>query len=283
MFIAIAGASGQLGHLVVQKLKGHTPTANLVALARTPAKATDLGVGVREADYDRPATLAPALAGVHTLLLISASELGQREHQHRNLIEAAKQAAVQRIVYTSLLHADSSPLNLAGEHLATEHMLHESGIAWTILRNGWYTENYTAAIPGALAAGVLVGSAGNGRIAAAPRLDYAEAAVAVLTTDGHTGKCYELAADSTWTLTELAAEISRQTGRDIPYRNLPEADYAATLAQHGLPAELARAIASWDVGAAHGALDDDSHTLSRLIGRPTTPMAQVVTAALKPA
>lgn len=283
MLTAIAGASGQLGRLVIEGLKNRIPSADLVALARAPAKVADLGIAARHADYDQPSTLAPALAGIHTLLLISGSEVGQRARQHRNVIAAARQAGVQRIVYTSLLHADTSPLSLASEHVATEQLLRDAGMTWTVLRNGWYTENYTAAIPGALAAGALIGSAGNGRIAAAPRKDYADAAAAVLTTPGHAGKTYELAGDDAWTLTELAAEISRQAGRDIPYRDLPETEYAAALTQHGLPAELARAIASWDMGAAHGALDESNHELSRLIGRPTTPLAEVVAAALKQA
>ena len=186
-----------------------------------------------------------------------------------------------RIVYTSLLHADTSPLSLAEEHLATEAELKASGIPFTILRNGWYTENYTGSIPGALAGGAFLGSAGEGKISSATRADYAEAAVAALTGDGHEGKTYELAGDEAWTLSDLAAEISRQTGRTIPYKNLPEAEYAAALEGFGLPEVLARAIASWDVGASQGALFDDCRQLSTLIGRPTTPLSIAVADALK--
>lgn len=281
MTIAVTGATGQLGRLVIAQLKSRVPATQLLALVRTPAKAADLGVAVREADYGRPDTLALALAGVKTLLLISSSEVGQRVAQHRNAIDAARAAGVERIVYTSLLHADVSSLSLAAEHLETEAMIKASGLAFTVLRNGWYTENYTASIPSGVANGALIGSAGEGRISSATRADFAEAAAVVLTTPGHEGRVYELAGDESYTLAELAAEVSRQTGKSIVYTDLPQTDYAATLAGFGLPRELAQAIASWDSDASKGELFDDSRTLSRLIGRPTTPLAQVVAAALK--
>ncbi|MFC4299300.1 SDR family oxidoreductase [Castellaniella hirudinis] len=281
MTIAITGATGQLGRLAVEGLKTRVEPARLRALARTPAKAADLGIPVHEADYDRPETLAAALSGVDTLLLISSSEVGRRAEQHRHAIEAARSAGVRHVVYTSLLHADTSALSLAGEHRDTERMLKDSGLNWTILRNGWYTENYMGAVAGALAGGALVGSAGQGRIASAARADYAEAAAVVLTSAGHEGQTYELAGDTAYTLDELAAEISRQTGRTIPYRNLPQAGYAAILADHGLPPDLARAIAGWDVDASQGALFDDGRRLSALIGRPTTPLSVSVAAALQ--
>jgi NAD(P)H dehydrogenase (quinone) len=279
--IGITGATGQLGRLVVEQLKHRVPGDSLIALVRTPAKAADLGVEARAADYGQPDALHSALAGVNTLLLISSSEIGQRAAQHRNVIDAARKAGVQRIVYTTLLRADTSPLSLAPEHVETEALLRASGIAHTILRNGWYSENYTGSIAGALAGGAFIGSAGEGRIAAAARADYAAAAVAVLTAPGHDGKTYELAGDSAWTLADLAAEISRQSGKPIPYKNLPEADYAAALKGFGLPEAFAQAIASWDVAASQGALFDEGRQLSRLIGRPTTPLAASVTAALR--
>ncbi len=281
MTIAITGATGQLGRLVVQSLKEKTPAADIVALVRTPSKAADLGVAVREADYAQPETLARALRGIDTLLLISSSEFGQRAAHHRNVIAAAKAAGVKRIVYTSLLHADRSPLGLAAEHRETEQALKTSGLTWTILRNGWYTENYTGSIPGALAGGAFIGSAGDGRISSAARLDFADAAVAVLTSAGHDAKTYELAGDTAYTLSALAAEISRQTRRTIPYRNLPESEYVKALQGFGLPPALAQAIASWDVCASAGALFDDSGQLARLIGRPTTPLSAIVAATLQ--
>lgn len=283
MTIAITGASGQLGQIVVAKLKEQHPAHDIVALVRNPQKAEALGVEARKADYDDAQSLESALKGVDTLLLISSSEVGKRAVQHSNVIAAAKKAGVKHIVYTSLLHADSSPLNLAAEHVETEEALKSSGIAFTILRNGWYTENYTGSLAGALAAGGLIGSAGNGKIASSARQDYAEAAVKVLVTQGHEGKTYELAGNVAWTLSDLAAELSKQSGKQIAYHDLPQDEYAQKLAGFGLPEGFAAAIASWDVGAAHGALYDDSHTLSQLIGRPTTSLATSVADALKAA
>jgi NAD(P)H dehydrogenase (quinone) len=280
MTIAITAATGQLGRLVA-KLKGKVSAVDIVALARSPARAADLGVTVREADYAKLETLTSALAGVNTLLLISSSEISGRVAQHHNAVEIANKAAVERIIYTSLLHADNSPLDLATEHRQTEAELKASGIPFTILRNGWHTEDYTGLISDALAGGTFIGCAGDGRISSAPRADYAEAAVTVLTGEGHGDKTYELAGDDAYTLSELSAEISRQTGRAIPYKNLPEAEYAAALASFGLPEALAQAIARWDVGASKGALFDDGRQLSALIGRPVTPLAVAVADALK--
>lgn len=281
MKFAVTGASGQLGHLVIERLRTKVPAGDIVALVRTLSKATDLGVEVREADYARPETLSQALAGVDTLLMISGSEVGQRLQQHRNLIEAAQKAGVKRVVYTSLLHAERSTLSLAPEHVETEALLKASGLSVTLLRNGWYTENYTASVGAAVANGAFIGSAGQGKIASATRADFADAAVAVLTSAGHEGKTYELAGDTAYTLAELAAEVSRQTGKDIPYKDLPPADYAAALTQAGLPAPWPEALASFDVEAAKGALFDDGHALSKLIGRPTTSLKDAVAAALK--
>lgn len=280
MKIAVTGATGQLGRLLIERLRGKLPAGDIVALARSPAKAADLGVEVREADYARPDTLGPALTGIDTLMLVSGSEVGQRAIQHRNLIDAAKQAGVRRIVYTSLLHADTSSLFLAPEHVETEAMLADAGLAVTVLRNGWYTENYTGSVAAALANGALAGSAGEGRIASATRADFADAAVAVLTGDGHDGKVYELAGDTAYTLAELAAEISRQSGREIPYVDLAPADYTAALVQAGVPAPWPDALPALDVEAAKGALFHEGRELSQLIGRPTTSLREAVAAAL---
>jgi NAD(P)H dehydrogenase (quinone) len=240
MRIGITGATGHLGRLVVEKMKAKTGADNLVALVRSPQKAADLGIEAREANYDKPETLERALEGIDTLLLISGSEVGKRTEQHKHVIDAAKKVGVKRIVYTSLLHADTSSLSLAEEHLATEKALKNSGIPHTLLRNGWYTENYTGSILGALAGGAFIGSAGDGKISSASREDFADAAVAVLTNEGHDGKVYELAGDEAYTLSELAAEVSRQYGKEIPYKNLPEADYAAALTSFGLPEGVVR-------------------------------------------
>ncbi|OZI21091.1 NAD(P)-dependent oxidoreductase [Bordetella genomosp. 9] len=280
MTIAITGATGQLGRLVVQELLRTVPAGELVALVRTPAKAADLGIAARPADYTRPETLPAALAGVDTLLLISGNEVGQRIAQHRNVVDAAQRAGVRRIVYTSLLHADTSPLSLAPEHLETENAIKASGLAYTLLRNGWYIENHTGAIAPALATGVLAGASGEGKFSAAARGDYALAAATVLTGSGHEGKTYELAGDDPYTRAQFAAEVARQAGKPVVYRNMTEAEYAQALAGVGLPAPIAQAVASWDALAADGALYDDSGVLAKLIGRPTTPLSKVIAQAL---
>ncbi|WP_410684138.1 SDR family oxidoreductase [Citrobacter europaeus] len=277
--IAITGATGQLGQHVIESLLKTVPASQIVAIVRNPAKATTLsqqGITVRKADYSDEAALTTALQGIDKLLLISSSEVGQRAPQHRNVINAAQAAHVKFIAYTSLLHADTSPLGLADEHVATEKMLAESGIAYALLRNGWYTENYLASAPAALEHGVFIGAAGEGKIASATRADYAAAAARVISEDGHTGKTYELAGDAGWTLSQLAAELAKQSGKKVVYQNLSEADFAAALKGVGLPAGLADMLADSDTGASKGGLFDDSHTLSKLIGRPTTSLADSV-------
>jgi NAD(P)H dehydrogenase (quinone) len=280
MKTGITGATGQLGRLVIEHLKEIVSAESLVALVRTPSKAVDLGIEALEFEYSNPATLTNSLKGVDHLLLISSSEIGQRKQQHENVINAAKESGVQRIIYTSLLHADTSSLALAEEHLATERILKESGIPYTILRNGWYTENYLGSIADAIASGALIGSAGEGKISSAARADYAEAAAVVLTGAGHEGKVYELAGDSYYTLADLAAEISRQTGKHISYHNLPEEKYAEVLKSVGLPDGLAKTIAGYDVSASKNDLFDSSKQLSALVGHSTTPLNDLVKRAL---
>ncbi|MEB2419695.1 SDR family oxidoreductase [Citrobacter sp. R-1.5.2] len=277
--IAITGATGQLGQHVIESLLKTVPASQIVAIVRNPAKAAALsqqGIIVRQADYTDEAAFTTALQGIDKLLLISSSEVGQRTPQHRNVINAAKAAHVKFIAYTSLLHANTSPLGLAEEHVATEKMLADSGIAYALLRNGWYTENYLASAPAALEHGVFIGAAGEGKIASATRADYAAAAARIISEDGHAGKIYELAGDEGWTLSQLAAELAKQSGKKVVYQNLSEADFAAALKGFGLPAGLADMLADSDVGASKGGLFDDSHTLGKLIGRPTTSLADSV-------
>ena len=280
---AITGASGQLGRLVFEELVTYVEAEKLVAVVRNPAKVADLaqsGVEVRAADYNDLPALTKAFAGVEKLLLISSSEVGQRVAQHRQVIEAAKQAGVKLIAYTSLLHATDSPLALAAEHIVTEQLLAESGIPFVLLRNGWYTENYLASLPPALEHGVFIGSAGEGKISASPRADYAAAAAKVLTLDNQAGKVYELAGDASWTLSELVAEVAQQTATALRYQNLSEADFQAALLNAGLPEGLAGVLADSDTGASKGGLFDDKHQLSQLIGRPTVPLSISVKQAL---
>ncbi len=280
--IAITGATGQLGQHVIENLLKTTPASHLVAIVRNPKKAAPLsqrGIAVRQADYANEAALTTALQGVDKLLLISSSEVGQRTAQHRNVIQAAIAAKVKFIAYTSLLHADKSPLALADEHIETEKMLAESGIPHTLLRNGWYTENYLASVPAALKHGVFIGAAGEGKIASAMRADYAAAAARVIREEGHAGNVYELAGDNAWTLSQLADELTHQSEK-IVYQNLSEVDFAAALKGAGLPDGLADMLANSDAGAAKGGLFDDSHTLRKLIGRPTTALTESLRSVL---
>lgn len=280
---AVTGATGQLGRLVVEALLTTIPANQIVAAARNPAKASDLasrGVIVREADYSRPETLGPALAGVEKVLLISSTEVEGRLPRHGAVIDAAAQAGVSLIAYTSMLHADTSPARLAIEHLKTEELIAASELPAVILRNGWYAENHLMALPAALEHGAFVGAAKGGRFSSAARQDYAEAAARVLATDGHAGRTYELAADQAFTLAELAAEVSRQSGKTIVYNDLSEAAFSDVLIGAGLPADLAALLADADAAASKGALFDAGGALGRLIGRSTTPIQSLVANAL---
>lgn len=286
LMIVITGATGQLGRLVIQSLleRGASPSS-LVAAVRQPARAADLaalGVQVRQADYEQPETLQAAFAGAEKVLLISSSELGRRVAQHRAVIDAARAAGVALLAYTSVLRADTSALGLAGEHRETEALIAASGLPHVLLRNGWYTENYLASVPAALQHGVFLGSAGAGRIASAARADYAAAAATVLLAPvaEQAGRVHELAGAPAWTLAEFAAELSRLSGRSIAYQDLPPADYQAILAGAGLPGPLAALLADSDACAARGALDGSDAALRALIGRPATPWAAQLAAAL---
>ncbi len=280
MKIAVTGATGQLGQLVIEQLKTRMPGDSIVALARNTEKASKLAVEIREFDYNQYELLVESLKGIDRLLLISGSEIGQRARQHANVIKAAKKAGVKWIVYTSLLRANSTSMNLAGEHIETEKALELSGLDYTLLRNGWYSENYTASIPGAINGGAFLGCAKDGKISSAPRADYAEAAAIVLTNDKFKGKTFELAGDDAYSLSELAAKISNQSGKNIPYNDIPEQEYANILKNIGLPEPLAFGLASWDTSASKGDLYCDTLHLSKILGRATTPIAKSIKAIL---
>jgi NAD(P)H dehydrogenase (quinone) len=281
--IAITGATGQLGRLVIDHLLKRVSPDQMVAIVRDPIKATDLaarGIELRQAEYSDPASLEKAFSGVARVLLISSNEIGQRASQHQNVIDSAKAAGVGFLAYTSVLHADRSLLGLAEEHRQTEAYLTTSGLSFALLRNGWYTENYTASVPAALTHAALVGSAGDGRISSASRDNYAEAAAIVIAGPIQSGRIHELAGDESYTLSDLAAEISRQAGKTIPYRDLPEAEYRRLLVEAGVPEVFAALFADSDAAASRGALFHDGGELGTLIGHPTTPLAESVRAAL---
>lgn len=276
--IAITGATGHLGRLAIAALKSRAASANVIALVRNTS--ADVGAPTRAFDYKNTATLAPALAGVDVLVLISSSDFDDRAGQHKNVIDAAKMAGVGRIVYTSILGGAANPMVLAADHIATEAAILASKLPATILRNGWYTENYTDSLGGAIAAGAMIGSSGAGRISSAARADYAEAIAVVALDNTHVGLTYELAGDHAHTMTEFAAEISRLSGKTIPYNDLPADTYQGILQSFGLPEGFCFVLADSDVKAQDGSLFNDSKTLSKLIGRPTTPIAGPIKAAL---
>ncbi|MFE3838992.1 SDR family oxidoreductase [Pseudogemmobacter sonorensis] len=285
MTIAITGATGQLGRLALAALKARAPEAAVVALARDPSRVAEAGVAeagveARAFDYTLPETFS-ALEGVGVLVLISSNAVGQRFAQHKAVIEAAKASGVGRVIYTSLLKGEGSTMKLAEEHVATEALLKASGLPFTILRNGWYTENSTGALGAALEHGAIIGASGEGRFSSAPRADYAEAIAVTALGAGHEGKIYELAGDTAFTAADLAAEVARQSGKPVAFVNMSEAEYAKALEGFGLHPGFAAILADSDAqtGAAD-ALFDDSRTLSTLIGRPTTPLAETVRAAL---
>ncbi|SHI84955.1 SDR family oxidoreductase [Pseudozobellia thermophila] len=280
MKIAVTGATGKLGRLVIEKLKERTDDSTIIALARTPEKGRDLGVEVRAFDYANVAQMTESLEGVDKLLIISGSELGQRIEQHTNIINAAKKTGVGSIAYTSLLKIETSTLSLVPEHKATEKALAESGIPYTLLRNGWYTENYTDSLKATVELGTLYGASGNGKISSATREDLAEAAAIVLTSEGQEGKIYELAGDEAFTMDDYAKEISKQTGKPIPYVNLSEEEYAQALQEAGLPAPIAAFLAGSHTATEKGDLFNDSRQLSELLGRPTTPLSKAIADSL---
>jgi len=280
MKIGITGASGKLGQLVVSQLKDRVPSTDIVALVRTPNKVEALGIEARAFDYNEPSQLAAALAGIDKLLLISGNEIGKRFAQHSAVINAAKEAGVKHLVYTSLLKADGSTLVLAPEHLDTEKAIKESGLEYTILRNGWYNENYTESAKDTVSIGTLYGSSGDGKITSASRVDFAEAAAVVLSEASHSNKTYELSGDLAFTMTDYAAELSKLAGKEIPYVNISEEEFAQALEQAGLPKPVASFFAGTHTATLHGDLYDDGNQLSQLIGRPTTPISQSIAEVL---
>jgi len=285
--IAITGATGHLGRLVIAALLDqNVPASEIVAIVRDAGKAADLaarGVQVRQADYAQPDTLTAALRGVDKLLFVSSSEVGSRAAQHRNVVDAARATGVTLLAYTSIPKADTSPMVLAAEHKATEEMIRAAGLPFVFLRNGWYMENYTDNLAPTLQHGALLGSAGEGRFTPATRADYAAAAAAVLTGQGHENGVYELGGDESVSLAGLAAEIGTQSGTPVTYRNLPAVEYANVLIGFGLPVGLATVLADADLGIARGDLTTESGDLRRLIGRPTTTLADAVRAGLSAA
>ena len=278
MTILVTGATGQLGRLVIDSLisRGAAPQT-IVAGARDTAKAADLadrGVTVVTLDYAEPASIATALEGVDTVLLISSSAVGQRVAQHQAVIDAAAASGVSKFVYTSAPKATTSDLILAAEHKATEEAIAAAALPAVILRNNWYTENYAADLARAGETGIVAASVGEGRVASASRADYADAAAAVLLTDGHIGEIYELGGDVAWNYSELADAIADVTGRPVAYQALSAEQYAVALTSAGLDAGTVGFVTALDAGIRDGALADSDGTLSRIIGRPTTPLVE---------
>ncbi|MFF3834537.1 SDR family oxidoreductase [Streptomyces sp. NPDC048511] len=283
MSIVVTGATGALGRLVIEQLLDAVPADQVVAVVRDKEKAAPLaarGVELRVADYDRPETLAGTFRSGDRVLLISGSEVGKRVAQHTAVIDAAKEAGVAQLAYTGILGGPDADFLLAEEHKATEQLILDSGLPHTFLRNGWYTENYTANLGPVLEHGAVIGNAGDGRIASATRADYAAAAVAVLTGEGHLGAAYELSGDTAWSLDEYAATVAEATGKEITYNRVPAAVHQEVLVGAGLPESFAAILVDVDEAVARGLLAGTSGDLARLIGRPTTPLAETVASAV---
>jgi NAD(P)H dehydrogenase (quinone) len=284
MSLVITGATGHLGRLVVENLlERGVPAGDIVAAGRDATKIKDLGdlgVAVRAIDYDDPDTLGGLFHEGDEVLLVSGSEPGRRARQHQNVIDAAARAGAGLLAYTSIANADTTTMRLAEEHQATEAAVRASGVPFVLLRNSWYIENYTDRLGIILEHGALLGSAGDGRVSGATRADYAAAAAAVLAGTGHAGRAYELGGDRAFTMAELTAEISAQTGRDVSYRDLPVAEYAQVLVGAGLPEPAAGILADSDRGLARGDLLVQGGDLRRLIGRPSTTLRDAVADAL---
>lgn len=284
MSYVVTGATGHLGRLVVQHLIADgVPAAEIVATGRRTERLADLaeqGVRVATVDYGRPETIAAALEGADVVLLVSGSEVGQRVEQHRAVIEAAKGAGVRRLVYTSAPQADTSPLVLAPEHKATEEILRASGLTFTILRNGWYTENYLGDVQQAATSGEIVAAVGDGRVASAPRDDFAAAAAVVLRTEGHDDAVYELSGDVAWSFDDLAAAAAEVLGRPVAFRAVTSEERRAGLLAAGLDEGTAGFVVALDENTRDGLLAGTSGDLARLIARPTTPLADALRAAL---
>lgn len=278
MRIAVTGATGHLGGLVIESLLNkNVEASDIVAIVRNEEKAKGLaarGINIAVAAYDDEAALKSALNGVDRLVFVSASEVGKRVEQHSNIIAAAKEAGVSFIAYTSLLNLDSSELFLAPEHQATEKMLAESGIDHANLRNGWYWENYAAALETGKAMGKFFSAAGEAKVSGAARKDFAEAAAVVVTTDGHAGKTYELAGAPALTYPEIAAQVGEVLGTDVEYVNLTVEEYEKSLVEAGLPADFAAGLAGADPVIEKGALYSESTDLQDLIGRPASTVAE---------
>jgi len=283
--IAVTGSNGQLGQKVIQTLLNTEKANTIVALVRNPDNAhvlKQLGVLVRQADYNKPETLESAFDGVEKLLLISGTEFGKRFEQHKAVIDAAMAQNVSLIAYTSLLKADTSPLLLAQEHKQTEAYFKAVSAPFVFLRNGWYTENYTDNVDSVLQMGAVAGAAKQGVLSTASRQDYADAAVAVLlSSQNQAGKIYELAGDTGFTLMEYASIISEITGEDIGFLDMDESAYREALIKAGLPEGMAAALADSEHYAASGWLQDNSGTLSSLLGRPTATLRATLAAKMK--
>ncbi|NEA83394.1 SDR family oxidoreductase [Actinospica acidiphila] len=283
MSIVVTGASGKLGRHVVEQLLEKVPAEQVTAVVRSPEKVAGLaerGVRVAVADYNAPETFDGLFAAGDKVLLVSGNEFDKgRVRQHSVVIDAAKAAGVALLAYTSA--PGSLTAALADDHRGTERALLDSGVPYVLLRNGWYHENYTENLAPVLEHDAVVAAAGEGRVSSASRADYAAAAVAVLTGDGHENATYELGGDEAWSFAEYAAELSRQTGRKIAYHPVTPEALTGILTGAGVPEPMAAVLAGVDAAIAKGELVVDSGDLSRLAGRPTTPLSEAVAAALK--
>ncbi|MDB5103613.1 MAG: hypothetical protein JWP91_1302 [Fibrobacteres bacterium] len=284
MKILVTGATGHFGSKVMERLLEHVPAKHLIASVTDPKRAGNLkkrGVDVRHGDFDFTHTLDHAFKGADRMLLIST--MGDNEtriRQHLAAVEAARQAKVKFIAYTSIAKADNTSLWLGEVHRATETAIRATGIPFCLLRNNWYLENEAPVFKAALDGAPVTTSAGEGKVGWALRSDYALAAANVLTGTGHGNKVYELSGPPL-TYPGLAAVMSTVIKRQVPYHNLDDSTFAKFLSQSGWPQELVFLTVEIHRAIREGALDVNRLDLETLMGRPVTPLANGIEEVLR--
>jgi len=269
--ILVTGASGHFGRAVLAHLLAMPGQRKLVAATRDPSRLADLakkGIETRRADFDDPASLSSAFAGIDRLLMVSTDRLGaqgERLRQHRNAVAAARDAGVRHVVYTSMPDPKNALVSFAPDHLGTEEAIAASGLDHTILRNNWYMETLLMRLPQAFATGKWYSAAGSGRIAYAARADLASAAAHAL-VEGKGKTVVELGGPAAYSADEVAALASRIVGRPIEIVHVDDSSLAAGMKAAGVPEFLVPMLVSFDANARSGHQSHVTGELERLTG-----------------